>query len=321
LIAPAPLAIQNTVSYNPNETRSLRHVEAYFGQAELDFYNQLHVTAGLRNDAFSTFGTSNRNALYPKVDAAWTFSNWFNNGAPAGTGRFSNGRLRAAYGETGREPPVYATISALSTTSLFGSGFQDFIGSKQSGQGGVVSGFNLGNPDLRPERNREAEIGADLGFFNQATDFSVSYYNKRSTAVILPVPVNAAATGAGTQLVNGATVTNKGVNCHSTCAHIPRRTSTSRSAATMGGTSDVSNLSFRECNSFPITPRDSTARSDRRRSAMRRASCADRTSCAADLARKSRCRAWVRPPTWIRHAAPVPRRERSTSRGRTSVQS
>jgi len=211
LIAPAPLAIQNTVSYNPTETRSLRHVQAYFGQVEVDLYNQLHFTAGLRNDAFSTFGNANRNALYPKVDAAWTFSSLFNGGAPAGTGRFSNGRLRAAYGETGREPPVYATISALSTTSLFGSGYQDFIGSKQSGQGGVVSGFNLGNPDLRPERNREAELGADLGFFNQGTDLSVTLYNKRSTAVILPVPVNAASTGAGTALVNGATVTNKGL--------------------------------------------------------------------------------------------------------------
>jgi len=210
LIAPAPLAIQNTVSYNPTETRSLVHIEGYFGQAELDFYNQLHVTAGLRDDAFSSFGTGNRSALYPKVDAAWTFSNLFKNGAASGTGRFSNGRLRAAYGETGREPPVYSTIIALSTTSTFGSGFGDAIGSKQSGQGGVVTSFNLGNPALKPERNREAEVGADLGFFNQGTELNLTFYNKRSTDVILPVPVNAAATGAGTELVNGATVTNKG---------------------------------------------------------------------------------------------------------------
>jgi len=210
LVAPSPLAIQNTVSYNPTETRSLVHVQGYFGQAELDLYNQLHITAGLRNDAFSSFGTGQRSALYPKVDAAWTFSRFFNGGAPTGTGRFSNGRLRAAYGETGREPPVYATLTALSTTTLFGSGFQDFIGTKQSGQGGVVTGFSLGNPDLRPERNREAEAGVDLGFFDQSSDLSVTVYNKRSTSVILPVPVNAASTGAGTALVNGATVTNKG---------------------------------------------------------------------------------------------------------------
>jgi TonB-linked SusC/RagA family outer membrane protein len=210
LIAPSPLAIQNTVSYTPSEFRSLRHVAGYFTQAELDFYNQLHLTAGVRDDGFSTFGASHRTALYPKVDAAWTFTNLFG-GANNGTGWLSNGRLRAAYGETGREPPVYATISALSTTSIFGSGFGDFIGSKQSGQGGVVTGSNLGNSNLRPERNREAEVGTDLGFFGQRSDFSFTYYNKRSSDVILPVPVNAAATGASTALVNGATVSNKGV--------------------------------------------------------------------------------------------------------------
>ena len=60
LIAPTPLAIQNTVSFTPTEMRSLRHIAAYFGQAELDFYNQLHITAGVRDDGFSTFGASHR---------------------------------------------------------------------------------------------------------------------------------------------------------------------------------------------------------------------------------------------------------------------
>jgi TonB-linked SusC/RagA family outer membrane protein len=206
LIAPTPLALQNTVSFTPTETRSLRHVAGYFGQAELDVYNQLHVTAGVRDDGFSTFGASHRTAAYPKVDAAWTFTNLVGNG-----GWLSNGRLRAAYGETGREPGAYSTISALSTTALFGSGFGDFIGTKQSGQGGLVTGGNLGNTDLKPERNREAEFGADFGFFHQSSDLSVTYYNKRSTDVILPVPVNAAATGAASALVNGATISNKGL--------------------------------------------------------------------------------------------------------------
>lgn len=212
LIAPTPYAIQNTVSFTPNETRSLRHIAAYFTQAEADFYNQLHITAGLRDDGFSTFGTGHRTALYPKVDAAWTFTNYLNrNSDNPATSWLSNGRLRAAYGETGREPPVYATISALSSTTQLGSGFQDFIGPTQSGQGGLVSGLINGNPDLRPERNRESEIGADFGLFGQRSDLSVTYYNKRSSDVILSAPVSAAATGAQSGLVNGATITNKGV--------------------------------------------------------------------------------------------------------------
>jgi TonB-linked SusC/RagA family outer membrane protein len=211
LIAPTPFAIQNTVSSTPTETRSLRHIAAYFAQAEGDFYNELHVTAGVRDDGFSTFGEGHRTALYPKIDAAWTFTRYINPEYTTGRGWLTNGRLRAAYGETGREPPVYATISALSSTSLFGSGFQDFIGSTQSGVGGLVTGGNVGNPDLKPERNREGEVGFDLGLLDSRGDFSFTYYNKRSSDVILSAPVNAASTGAQTGLVNGASISNKGV--------------------------------------------------------------------------------------------------------------
>ena len=208
LIAPTPFALQNTVSYTPTENRNLRHIQAYFLQAQVGYDDELFVTAGLRDDGFSTFGSSKRTALYPKIDVAWVFTPLL--GTSDEKGAFSYGKLRAAYGETGREPPVYATISALSSTSLFGSGFGDVIGSRQSGQGGLVTGLALGNDNLRPERDKEAEIGADLGFMNQQSDLSFTYYNRRSTNVILSVPVNASQTGAQSQLANAATVTNKG---------------------------------------------------------------------------------------------------------------
>jgi hypothetical protein len=187
----------------------LRHIEAYFAQGELGFYDQLFLTAGLRDDGFSTFGASKRTALYPKVDLSWLFTRFLGNASESGV--LSSGKLRAAYGETGAEPPVYATITALSSTALFGSGFGDAIGVKQSGQGGLVTGGALGNNDLRPERDREAEVGTDLSFFDQRSDLSFTYYNRRSTDVILSIPVNASQTGAASQLANAATVSNKGV--------------------------------------------------------------------------------------------------------------
>jgi TonB-linked SusC/RagA family outer membrane protein len=209
LIAPEPLALQNTITWTPVEVKSRQHIEAYFAQAEADLYNQLFITLGLRNDGFSTFGESNRRANYPKASVAWTFTNALGNLDQKGL--FSFGKIRAAYGETGREPPVYGTITALSSTSLFGSGYEDFIGVSQSGQGGLVTFTSLGNPDLRPERNKELEFGTDLGFLDQRADLSLTYYSKRSTDVILLAPVHAASTGALNQLKNAATITNKGI--------------------------------------------------------------------------------------------------------------
>ena len=209
LIAPTPLALENTISQAAIENKSLRHIESYFGQAELNLYNQLYLTAGLRNDGFSTFGASQRRHTFKKASAAWTFSNLLHGADQAGL--FSFGKLRAAYGETGREPDVYAALNALSTVVQFGSGYGDVLRSTIGGVPGVTSSTRLGNPALRPELQKEFEVGADLAFLDQRIDMSVVGYNKKSSDVILPITVNAAGTGFVSAFKNTAALSNKGV--------------------------------------------------------------------------------------------------------------
>jgi TonB-linked SusC/RagA family outer membrane protein len=204
----SPLDLQNTISYAPSENRSLEHTESYFGQATADLFNQLYLTGALRNDGYSTFGVSNRRAWFPKVSAAWTFTNALGNKDQKGF--LSYGKLRAAYGETGKEPGVYQTISALSLTTLYGSGFGDVIQQSQSGLAGVGTSFSAGNDSLKPERTKETEVGVDFGFLDQKVDASLTYYSSKSTDVILQVPTNAASTGFGQGLANGAVISNKG---------------------------------------------------------------------------------------------------------------
>src|SRR3954471_21541548 len=62
LVAPTPYNIQNTLTPFVQEYRSLRHIEAYFAQAEVSLLDQLVVNLGIRNDGFSTFGSSNPRA-------------------------------------------------------------------------------------------------------------------------------------------------------------------------------------------------------------------------------------------------------------------
>lgn len=210
LIAPAPLSINNTVTVTSSEFKSLRHIEAYFAQLEANLYNQVDVNVGVREDGFSTFGTSKQYNTFPKASIAWIFTNTLGNSNQ--TGLLSFGKLRAAYGETGKEPPVYGAITALSSLSTFGSGFGDAITTKLGGQGGLVTGGTLGNDALKPERSREAEFGLDLGLFDQRADFSFTYYDKRTSDVILAaLPINASQTGAFQTVQNGAKLTNEGI--------------------------------------------------------------------------------------------------------------
>jgi TonB-linked SusC/RagA family outer membrane protein len=211
LIAPSPFSLNNTVTITSNEFRALRHIEAYFLQLEGNLYNQVDVNVGVRDDGFSTFGSSKQYNVFPKASIGWIFTNTLHN--EARTGWLSFGKLRAAYGETGKEPPVYGAITALSSQALFGpGGYGDAITTKIGGQGGIVTGDTLGNTSLKPERSREGELGIDLGFFDQRADFSATWYNKRTDDVILAaLPVNASQTGARVAVTNGASLTNKGV--------------------------------------------------------------------------------------------------------------
>jgi len=206
-LSPTPLALQNTVSQTSSQSESLAHIESYFAQATADLYNQLYFTLGVRNDGFSTFGASNRRSNFPKASAAWNFTHAM---GIDGKGVLSYGKLRAAYGETGKEPPVYGTITAFSTGSTFGSGYGDNINTL-FGPGGIVSGFSQGNNALRPERSKELEFGGDFGFFNQRADLSITSYNKQTSDVIIQVPTSAAATGYGSKLENGAKLSNRGI--------------------------------------------------------------------------------------------------------------
>ena len=215
LVAPEPLNLQNTLSYVPTQFRSTQRIAAYYGQATADLYNQLFLTGVVRRDGFSTFGESNRFATFPSVSAAWSFSRFLKPrlGQTADEqGLWSFGKLRYGYGETGKQPPVYATVSTLTTgQGLLGSGFGDVLNAGQSGQGGLINSFQLGNNALKPERSIEREYGIDLGFLDQRATLGVTYYNKRTGDAILRVPVSPSATGSGQALRNAASISNKGL--------------------------------------------------------------------------------------------------------------
>ena len=100
LIAPKPFEVLNTVSKDPNDSTAKIRRESYFGQATADLWDQLFLTGAMRNDGFSTFGSNNRRHWFPKASAAWTFTK-----AISGlTDKIDFGKIRVAYGETGKEP-------------------------------------------------------------------------------------------------------------------------------------------------------------------------------------------------------------------------
>lgn len=203
-IAPDVDNVDNTIDHDPFEDESLVHNESFFGQATLDLWDQLFLTAGIRNDGSSTFGKADRRHWFPKASAAWNFTDRM---GPDGLGGIlTTGKLRVAYGETGREPFAYQTIGGYSIANQ-GEGWGPFLSPTQ--KGGLTRALEKSNDSLKPERTREIEAGFDVGLFREKADLSVTYYDSRSTDVIFQAPLPP-TTGFTSQVQNAATIDNTG---------------------------------------------------------------------------------------------------------------
>lgn len=217
LIAPGPFSLTNTVDrLPPDNNQSIVHTQSFFGQAEADLYDQLYLSAGLRNDGSSTFGASVRRNWFPKGSVAWEFTKYLNqeNSAFKFLQRplsfLSYGKARLAYGQSGREPNVYQTLNTLTTGAFGDGGWGPTLTPTQGGFGGVYSGRVKGQDSLRPERTAEFEGGVDLAFLRyQAIDAHFTYYNQKSTDVIFLTPL-APSSGYSLQAQNAATIRNVG---------------------------------------------------------------------------------------------------------------
>ena len=197
--------LDNCVSVTSHEYEWQRNIESYFGQLTFDLFDQLYFTAAARNDGSSTFGKSKKRHWYPKASAAWEFTRF----KPIPYVNF--GKVRFAYGVAGVQPGVYTTISGYQAGAEgFGLYTNAQLENEYYGKPGFRHSTNLGNDNIKPERTREYEYGLDMSFLNSRLGFELTYYDQRTTDVILDLNV-APSTGSFSQTSNGATITNKGL--------------------------------------------------------------------------------------------------------------
>ncbi|MGI8545855.1 MAG: TonB-dependent receptor domain-containing protein, partial [Gemmatimonadaceae bacterium] len=145
------------------QTQLINTTIGAYGQEQLGWHDRLFLTGGLRVDNNSAFGSNFKLVTYPKFSAAWVVSEepfWRENRL------FNSLKLRAAYGESGRQP---AAFSALQTFS------------PAQGPGGTsaVTPNSIGNVNLRPERGKEIELGFESQMFSRL-NLDFTYFSKRT---------------------------------------------------------------------------------------------------------------------------------------------
>ena len=171
------------------ELRTLR----VYGQQEVAFRDRLFLTGAVRYDASSTFAPSERWQAFPKFSASYVALD----GRP---GALNSLRLRSAVGWAGSQPGILNAYSQfISYTQL-----------PFAGRPGFVNDVTFGNPNLKNERAREWELGADVGFLNGRVSTEATYYNRVVSDLLFfrPLPTS---TGFSRQFYPIGTMSNKGI--------------------------------------------------------------------------------------------------------------
>ncbi|MGE0553878.1 MAG: SusC/RagA family TonB-linked outer membrane protein [Gemmatimonadales bacterium] len=164
-----------------------------FVQQQFGFKNRAFLTAALRGDDNSAFGTNYDFVVYPKVSASWVLSE-----EPFWTvSQVSTLKLRTAWGRAGQQPDVFAAIRLYQPTT-------------GPGDVSVLTPQAVGNPDLKPERGEEIELGFDAGLWDDRLGLSVTYFRQKRTDAIILKRVPPSTGFPGFQFVNLGEVSNKG---------------------------------------------------------------------------------------------------------------
>ncbi len=188
------------------QTQILNTTIGAYGQEQFGWRERLYLTAALRVDNNSAFGDKLKWVTYPKVSASWVLSEepfWKANSL------ITSLRLRAAYGQSGRQP---ATFSALRTYSP----------TQGPASTNAVTPNSKGNADLKPERGSETELGFETRFFDRL-GVDLTYFNKRVTDLIINQPVAPSSGFYTATPANLGRVDNHGVEVLATLAAVNRK--------------------------------------------------------------------------------------------------
>lgn len=182
------------------DSRSEFSISGAYLQQNFKYKDHLFVTGAIRVDQSTVFGEDNRTQFYPKANVSYVLSSadyWKDLGVSSWWNAF---KLRAAYGQSGN-------LTGIGAYDRFNVYSPSALNSKTS----LTSLTTLANTSVKPERQKELEIGTDMSFFNNRLGLTFSYYNKNVTDLLLPVVI-APTTGFSSLLDNiSGTLKNKGV--------------------------------------------------------------------------------------------------------------
>ena len=176
-----------------------------FGRATYSYDDRYNLTYTYRRDASSNFGKDNRWAGFHAVAASWRFTqeNFFQNLGIDNI--FSNGKLRAGWGQTGN-------------SSIGPYKWGSSIDKMETGLGMGYRVSNIPNTGIKWETQEQWNFGLDLGFFHDRLSITADLYKKTSEDMLMSLQLPSymgtrgnASSALAAPWGNYGTIENKGL--------------------------------------------------------------------------------------------------------------
>lgn len=168
----------------------------FYVQEEIDWDSKAFLGLSIRGDQSSAFGNTNQWYFFPKASASVRLSEFdFWNNTKSVLEEF---KIRAAWGQSGNQPNPLAKFGGLVQTNITGTGV------------GLINPTQRGNPDIRPERTTEFEVGLDASVLRGLLAVELTYYNRVITDLVVLKDLPRSS-GYMSQFANAARMTGNGI--------------------------------------------------------------------------------------------------------------
>jgi len=191
----------NLLPVRTQATTSNWRIMSFLGRVNYNYQSKYYLTASYRADGSSKFPSGNRWAYFPSAAVAWRIMGEdFMKNLPV----ISQAKIRASVGLTGNNRvsdfgylPSYGLPIHL--TYIFNNNYQSSI-----------IPLSPGNDQLKWETTRQADMGIDLGFFNDRLTLTADVYSKKTYDLLLNASLPF-STGYTTAFKNIGSMKNEGL--------------------------------------------------------------------------------------------------------------
>ena len=192
-------AASQGLAVSGNSSRSV--LTSILGRAFYSYKNRYLLTATIRRDGSSKFGSNYRYGNFPSVSVGWNIAE--EDFVKNSVSWLDQLKLRGGYGVLGnQEIDNYQYVSVVTT----GINYPD-------GKSGLIQGAfpkTFANPDIKWEETAMTNVGIDFMALRNRLTLTADWYVKNTKDILLNVPIPISTGGANDPIRNAGKIRNQG---------------------------------------------------------------------------------------------------------------